>query len=238
MAGSIPRMRRLTVVGIFEVGYLYDNAYGFLNIEDAGKIFRVKGVNGIQAKLTNPFGAPRVRATLSKDLSTDYFVSDWTLENETYFKAVKMEKTMMFLILMLILAVAVFNLVSTLVMVVADKRVDISILRSLGASRSQVLKIFIFQGGFVGIIGTFSGLILGIIVASNVTGFFKWLEEVLHTQLVSSDVYFISYLPSEIRISDLVMISVSSLVLSFLATAYPAWRATKILPAEALRYAS
>ncbi len=237
LAGANPRMKRLKIVGIFDVGFVYDSSLIFLNLQDASKIFKTgDSITGIQAKLADPFISNTVRNELRQAVQNKYTVVDWTMMNSSYFSAVKMEKTMMFFTLMLILAIAVFNLISTLVMIVTDKRSDIAILRTLGASRSKIMGIFIWQGAIIGIIGTFAGVCSGVLLALNVTRIVDAIQSFFHVQLLSEDIYFLSFLPSQLLLSDVLLIGGSSLVLSLLATIHPAWRASNIVPAEALRY--
>jgi lipoprotein-releasing system permease protein len=234
--GISPRLANVTVVGIFEVGYVYDNAYAFLNIEDAGALFKMHGgVSGVQVKLTDPFAAPRVRDEIYQDLHGLYNVVDWTLLNEHYFSAIKMQKTMLFFTLIMILAIAVFNLVSTLVMIVTGKRADIGVLRALGASTQKIMAIFISQGAIIGMIGTCLGIILGVILSLNVTRIVAWIEQVFSVKLFATDAYFLTFLPSQLRISDIAFVAVCALILSLLATIHPAWRGAKVQPATALR---
>jgi lipoprotein-releasing system permease protein len=237
MAGVAPRLKRLNVVGIFEVGYIYDNGYVFINIEDAAKIFKTQGgVTGLQVRLDDPFAAPRVSKELHDSVNGFYHVIDWTVLNSAYFSAVKMEKTMMFFTLIMILAIAVFNLISTLVMVVTDKRADIGVLRALGASSRKIMAIFVCQGAIIGVIGTILGVIAGIALSLNVTRLVSFVEETFQVKFLSADVYFISQLPSHLQYGDVFVIAFSALVLSLLATLHPAWRAAQIQPAEALRH--
>lgn len=237
MAGIAPRLKRLTVVGIFEVGYIYDSGFAFMNIEDAAKIFKTQGgVSGLQLRLDNPFSSPRIAKELYDDTRGFYNVVDWTLLNGAYFSAVKMEKTMMFFTLIMILAIAVFNLISTLVMVVTDKRADIGVLRALGASTRKIMAIFICQGAIIGFIGTLLGVIAGIIFSLNVTRLVAALERTFSVKFLSADVYFISFLPSELQTQDVLLIAICAMVLSLLATIHPAWRAANVQPAEALRH--
>jgi lipoprotein-releasing system permease protein len=237
MAGVVPRLKRLKVVGLFEVGYLYDSGYAFVHIKDAAKLFKTQGgVSGVQLRLHDPFTAPRVARQMSQDTKGEYHLIDWTVMNSAYFSAVKMEKTMMFFTLMMILAIAVFNLVSTLVMVVTDKRADIAVLRVLGASTRKVMAIFVAQGAIIGVIGTLIGVILGVTLALNVTDLVSLIERTFQVKFLSQDVYFISFLPSKLELNDVITIGLSSLTLSLLATIHPAYRAANIQPAEALRY--
>lgn len=237
LAGITPRMKRLEVVGIFEVGYLYDSGFLFMNLEDSAKLFKMgKGVTGLQLRLTNPFNAPKISHQLKKATDNAYQVLDWTVLNSTYFSAVKMEKTMMFFTLMMILAIAVFNLISTLVMVVTDKRSDIAVFRVLGASRRKIMAIFMAQGTIIGLIGTVVGVILGVLLALNVTDIVSLIEKLFKVKFLSEEVYFISFLPSDLHIQDVLLVSACAMGLSVLATLHPAWRAAKVQPAEALRH--
>lgn len=237
MAGVAPRLKRLTVVGIFEVGYIYDSGFVFMNIQDAAKIFKTQGgVTGLQLRLDDPFAAPRIAKEIYNQTHGHYNVVDWTLLNSTYFSAVKMEKTMMFFTLIMILAIAVFNLISTLVMIVTDKRADIGVLRALGASTRKIMAIFISQGAIIGFIGTMLGVVAGVALALNVTDLVAALEQTFRVKFLSADVYFISFLPSDLQTHDVLLIGVCAMVLSLLATIHPAWRAANVQPAEALRH--
>lgn len=231
------RLKQLKVVGIFEVGYIHDSGYAFLNIADAAKIFKTQGgVTGLQLKLDDPFAAPRIAEALQQEFQGYYHVVDWTLLNGAYFSAVKMEKTMMFFTLMMILAIAVFNLISTLVMVVTDKRADIAVLRALGASSRKVMSIFVAQGAIIGMMGTVIGVGAGVLLSLHVTQLVSALESFFKIKLFATETFFISFLPSQLQISDVVLIAICALVLSLLATLHPAWRAAQVQPAEALRH--
>lgn len=236
LAGATPRLKRLTVVGIFEVGYVYDSGFAFINIEDAAKIFKLQnGVTGVQLKLDDPFAAPRVARELYTELDGFYPVVDWTMLNSAYFSAVKMEKTMMFFTLIMILAIAVFNLISTLVMVVTDKRADIGVLRALGASNRDIMSIFICQGAIIGLMGTLLGVAAGVGLSLKVTALVSAIEHAFSVKFLSADVYYLSFLPSHLQYNDVILIAISAMVLSLLATIHPAWRAANVQPAEALR---
>lgn len=238
-AGVIPRYKRFTVAGIFRAGngFGFDQSLAFVNLTDAQKLFQTgSSVTAIRASITNPFDAPALAEKMSAELGPTTNVTDWTQSFGAFFSAVNMEKNMMFFILMLIIAVAVFNLVSTLVMVVNDKEADIAILRTFGATPRMIMGIFIVQGAIVGVIGTVLGVVGGILLALNVTAIEKYIEHIFHVQLLSSSVYFVNYLPSELQAWDIIRISASALILSLLATLYPAWRASKTEPVEALRY--
>jgi lipoprotein-releasing system permease protein len=204
--------------------------------EDAAKIFRLEGPTGIRIRLKDLHQAREVAYELSRSLSGDLLIRDWTRQNKTWFAAVQLEKRMMFIILTLIVAVAAFNLVSTLVMTVTDKRADIAILRTLGSSPKSIMKIFMVQGALVGVIGTLSGLLLGLGIAFNIDVIVPAIERALNASFLPKDIYLISRMPSEPQYADIMPIVVISLVLSFLATIYPSWRASRVNPAEALRY--
>ena len=237
LAGVLPRLKRFTVVGTFSVGADVDGNLAYTHIQDAARFLRVpEGVTGIRLKMENLFAAPRLSWDVAMDLPGRYYVQDWTRTHGRLFQAIQMEKTMVGLLLTLIVAVAAFNIVSTLVMVVTDKKGDIAILRTFGASPKTIMAIFMVQGSLIGIIGTFLGIIFGILGALNVSTIVAALESVLGIRFLSPDVYFISYLPSQLMWQDVAVISISGLLMSFLATLYPAWRASKTEPAEALRY--
>jgi lipoprotein-releasing system permease protein len=237
IAGVIPRLKTLRVVGIFKSGTHYDNNNIFINLADAAKILRMHGgITGIQLKVLDEIRAPQITKQLIQIFGYKYWITDWTDEYTNYFQAIKMEKTVMTLILLLIIAVAVFNLVSSLVMIVTDKRSDIAIMRAMGASRKSIMGIFVVQGCIIGVIGTVVGLALGLLLASNVTVLVAMLEHALNVKFISEDVYFIGFVPSDIRQLDVLLICVFSLIMSLLATLYPAWQAANIQPAEALRY--
>lgn len=236
-AGVVPRLKQMTVVGTFDSGHFeYDSALVMMHQIDAAKIFRLEGPTGIRIKLKDLHQARQVALELSKTLTGDLLIRDWTQQNKTWFAAVELEKRMMFIILTLIVAVAAFNLVSTLVMTVTDKRADIAILRTLGASPKSIMGIFMVQGAMVGVIGTLSGLLLGLLVAFNIDVIVPALERLLNASFLPKDIYLISRMPSEPQYSDIMPIVVISLILAFLATIYPSWRASRVNPAEALRY--
>lgn len=236
-AGVVPRLKQMTVVGTFDSGhYEYDSALAMIHLDDAAKIFRLEGPSGIRLKLKDLHQAREVAAQLSTSLSGDLYIRDWTRQNRTWFAAVQLEKRMMFIILTLIVAVAAFNLVSTLVMTVTDKRADIAILRTLGASPRSIMGVFVVQGAMVGVIGTLAGLLLGLGVAFNIDVIVPALEQLLHANFLPRDIYLISRMPSDPQQADIVPIAVISLVLAFVATIYPSWRASRVNPAEALRY--
>ena len=236
-AGVVPRLKQVTVVGTFDSGHFeYDSALLMMHMDDAARIFRLEGPTGVRLRLKDLHQAPAVTQQLAQTLSGDLLIRDWTQQNKTWFAAVQLEKRMMFIILTLIVAVAAFNLVSTLVMTVTDKRADIAILRTLGASPKSIMGIFVVQGAMVGVIGTMSGLLLGLAIASNIDVIVPAIERALNASFLPQDIYLISKMPSEPQSSDIVPITVISLVLAFVATLYPSWRASRVNPAEALRY--
>ncbi len=236
-AGVIPRLKQFTLVGTFRVGhYEYDSGLALIALGDAAKLFRVGGPTGVQLRLADLNLAPEVRASLQQRLGPAVTVRDWTLDNRAWFEAVQVEKRMMFIILTLIVAVAAFNLVSTLVMTVTDKRADIAILRTLGASPRSIMGIFVVQGATSGVIGTLAGVAFGLLVACNIDVIVPAIERLLHTTFLPSSIYLISRMPSDPKAGDIVPIALISLVLAFVATLYPSWRASRVNPAEALRY--
>ena len=236
-AGVVPRLKQMTVVGTFDSGhYEYDNGLVLLHMDDAQRIFRLEGPTGIRLKLKDLHQAREVAAELGRTLTGSFLIKDWTRQNRTWFAAVELEKRMMFIILTLIVAVAAFNLVSTLVMTVTDKRADIAILRTLGASPGSIMGIFVVQGATVGVIGTLAGLLFGLGVALNIDVIVPAMEQVFHASFLPKDIYLISRMPSEPQSSDIMPIAIISLVLAFVATIYPSWRASRVNPAEALRY--
>ena len=237
-AGVLPRMRRFTVTGIFEAGHAqYDTSLAVIHIEDAQRVFRLgRGVSGLRVKLADMFDAPRVSRELARSFGGQYWLRDWTQHHANFFRALKIEKTVMFVILTLIVAVAAFNLVSTLVMVVTDKESDIAILRTLGAGQSSILSIFVVQGTVIGIAGTLAGVAGGIALATHVETLVPAIESLFEVRFLSPDVYYISAVPSEIRWRDVAAVGSVAFVLSVLATLYPAWRASRVQPVEALRH--
>jgi len=236
--GFLPRLRRFKVVGLFEIGiHDYDRVTALIHRADASKLFRLDGdVSGLRLKLDDIDKAPQVRRELRDTLSFDYWISDWTLRHANYFKAVQTEKTVMFIILSLIVAVAAFNIVSTLVMVVTDKQSDIAILRTIGVSPASIMWVFMVQGTIIGLIGTLAGLGSGVLIASYIDVIIPALEQFFHTQFLPTGVYQISDLPSELQQAQVIKISVLSFFISMIATLYPAYRASKTRPAEALSY--
>lgn len=236
-AGVVPRLKQMTVVGTFDSGHFeYDSGLVLVHVEDAARIFRLEGPTGVRLKLRDLNMAREVGAQLATTLTGDFLVRDWTRQNRTWFSAVQLEKRMMFIILTLIVAVAAFNLVSTLVMTVTDKRADIAILRTLGASPASIMGIFVVQGAAVGVIGTMAGLLFGLAIAINIDVLVPALEQMLNASFLPKDIYLISRMPSDPQYSDIMPVAVISLVLAFAATLYPSWRASRVNPAEALRY--
>lgn len=238
-AGVFPRLKRFTVAGVFKVGAELDSSLALIHVEDAARLSRWQPhqVEGIRLELADLFQAPRVSWEIAATvMDSDLHPRDWTRTHGNLFAAIQMEKTMIALLLLLIVAVAAFNIISTLIMVVTDKKSDIAILRTLGASPGQIMAVFMVQGTLIGLVGTVIGGVLGVISALNVSSWVAWLESLSGHQFLSSDVYFINYLPSELRSADVVLICSAALGMSFLATLYPAWRASRTQPAEALRY--
>jgi lipoprotein-releasing system permease protein len=237
VAGVFPRLKRFTVVGVFKVGAELDASMAYIHLQDAAKIKRIPaGVEGVRLKLDNLFDAPVEARRIAADEEGRLRVSDWTRTHGNLFQAIQLEKKMIGLLLFIIVAVAAFNIVSTLIMVVTDKRADIAILRTMGVSSGTIMRTFIVQGGVIGCFGTLVGTGLGVVLALTVTDLVAWVEQLFNFQILSAEVYFISYLPSELRWEDVITICLSSLVISLLATVYPAYRAAQTKPAEALRY--
>lgn len=234
--GAFTRSRSFTLVGVFEVGAQVDSTLALIHLQDAQKFLRQPGVQGLHVKTTDMFDAAKVMGELRAQLGDEYRVKDWSQTQGSLFQAVKMEKIVVGSLLMIIIAVAAFNIVSSLVLMVADKRSDIAVLRTMGVSARQVMAIFIVQGSAVGFFGTLIGTVVGCIVASLLTPIMSGIETLFGLQVFDPDVYFISQLPSVLLWQDVVFISGVALLLSFLATLYPAYRAAKIEPAEALRY--
>jgi lipoprotein-releasing system permease protein len=237
-AGMLPRLKQFHVVGIFEIGMApYDNALALIRLEDAQKLYRMGGsVSGISGSLNNLDLAPRVAFELEGKLPKDTYATDWTRQNANYFSVVAMEKKMMFIILSLIVLVAAFNIVSTLVMAVTDKQADIAILRTLGASPNSIMKIFMVQGMLIGLIGMASGVIGGVLIALNIGTIVPFIEHLFGVQFLSKEFYYISELPSDLQRGDVIVVAGMSFLISLFATIYPSWRASKVQPAEALRY--
>ncbi len=237
-AGLLPRLKRFTVVGIFEIGmYEFDSGLVLLHLDDAARLYQMTGqVSGVRVKLDDIYQAPRRALELEVGLGEGYRVRDWTREHANFFRALKMEKTVMFVIMFFIVAVAAFNIVSTLVMMVADKRAEIAILRTLGAGPRSIMAIFMVQGSIIGVVGTLLGVVLGVLLSLNVESIVPALERLFGMQFLAADVYYISDLPSRLNWLDVASITVAALLMSFVATLYPAWRAAQTQPAEALRY--
>lgn len=238
-AGILPRLKQFTVVGIFEVGHFeYDSGLVLIHMFDAQKLYRMENddVSGVRLKLTDLFLAPKVVQELPAMLTIDSYISDWTKQHANYFRAIQIEKRMLSLILALIIAVAAFNIVSTLVMAVTDKESDIAILRTLGASPRSIMKIFIVQGTFIGVFGTILGVTGGMLLAYNVSEVVAFIESLFNVQFLSREIYYISKIPTDPQMADITSVAVTSFVLSLLATIYPSYRASKVNPAEALRY--
>lgn len=239
LAGMFPYYRRFTISGIFQANaaFGFGNMVAYVNMQDAHALFPGDaGMNGFHVRLDDLFNAPLISSKLAMILPSQFFITNWTIQAGAFFHALKMEKTMLFTILLLIVAIAAFNLVSTLVMVVNDKRADIAILRTLGASPGTIMRTILVQGAVVGLIGTLLGLGAGLLLAYYVTPITNWIQHLFHVQFVKSSVYFINYLPSRIELSDVIHVCVIAFVLSIVATLYPAWLAFKTQPAEALRY--
>lgn len=239
LAGAIPRFKRFEVVGVFSAGpgFGFDRELSFIYLNDAQKLFQMgNNVTGLRLKIEDVYAAPIISMKMAQHLPPHFQVSDWTESFGAYFKAVKMEKTMMFLILALIIGVAAFNLVSSLVMLVNDKQSDIAILRTLGALPSTIMRIFMVQGILIGFMGVILGLIGGILLSLNATAIVNCLQDLFHAKWLSSSVYFVDYLPSRLSIKDVSEVCGMALFLSFIATIYPAWQASRVQPAEALRY--
>ncbi len=240
VVGLIPTFKRFTVVGIFKVGngFGFDSQYAFVHLRDAQVLYGLapQWVSGLRLRIDTLYHAPQVAQSLLQHGYADYQISNWSQQYGELFKAVAMEKTMMFLTLLLIIMIAVFNLISSLVMVVTDKQAEIAILRTLGATPSRVMAIFMVQGSVIGLVGTLLGVLGGVLLALHVTEVVAWLEALLHVKLFASDAYYVDFLPSELRWMDVLRISAIAFGLSVLATIYPAWRAACTLPAEALRY--
>jgi lipoprotein-releasing system permease protein len=241
-AGVLPRLKQFRVVGVFEVGmFEYDSGLALVHLADAQKLYSMADrVSGVRLKLADLFQSRQVARALTERLQAggarEFYVSDWTRSHANFFRAVQIEKNVMFIILTLIVTVAAFNIVSTLVMAVTDKRADIAILRTLGASPGGIMRVFIVQGALIGVIGTLLGVAAGVLLALNVGTVVPFIERLAGVQFLARDVYYISELPSDLQRSDVLVIAAMSLALSLLATLYPSWRASRVNPAEALRY--
>jgi lipoprotein-releasing system permease protein len=237
--GVMPRLRRFKVVGVFEVGmHEFDSAMAYMHITDAAKLFQFDEgkVNGIRLKLVDLFEAQRVTRELDKDFGEEYWIRDWTRQHSNFFKALKTEKTVMFIILLMVIAVAALNIVSTLMMTVTDKEADIAILRALGMTPGSIMIIFMIQGSVIGIFGTLIGIATGVPVALNVFEIVSWMEQLFNTDFLPSDVYYISDITADVNPREVLTYAVSAFVITIVATLYPAWRASRTTPAEALRY--
>ncbi len=239
--GVVPRIKQFTVVGLFQIGmYEYDAGLALINIDDAAKLYRMgDNVSGVRLKLDDLFLAPKISRDLAVVLSDEtqaLFLTDWTHEHANFFRAIQMEKRVMFIILALIVAVAAFNIVSTLVMAVTDKRADIAIMRTFGASPPSIMAIFIVQGALIGVIGTVFGAFFGVLIALNISTIVPFIEHLFNVQFLAKDIYYISELPSHLLWGDVMTIVILSFFLSLIATLYPSWKASKMNPAEALRY--
>ncbi|HNQ56528.1 MAG: lipoprotein-releasing ABC transporter permease subunit [Burkholderiales bacterium] len=237
-AAILPRLKQFKVVGLFEAGmYEYDSGLALVHMADAQALYRMEGnVSGVRLKLDDLFRAPQVARELLRLIPGDVYITDWTRSHANFFRAVQIEKNVMFIILLLIVAVAAFNIVSTLVMAVTDKESDIAILRTLGASPGSIMQVFIVQGALIGVIGLALGLLGGIALALNIDVVVPAIERLFNTQFLAKEVYYISELPSDLQWRDVGIIAAVSFALTLLATLYPSWRASRVNPAEALRY--
>lgn len=237
-AGVVPRTKRFTVSGIYRIGmYEFDRRVAFVNIEDSQRLFRLaEDVSGIRLSVTDIYRASQVVRAVALDAGGGVMVSDWTRRNVNFFRSIQITKSILFVILLMVVAVAAFNIVSTLVMVVKDKQSDIAILRTVGATPAHILRIFVTQGSIIGVLGTLGGVILGVLLSLNLESIVGFMEATFGIKFLAADVYFISDLPADLRIADVVQISAIALVLALLSTLYPAWRGARTSPAEALRY--
>jgi lipoprotein-releasing system permease protein len=236
--GVMPRLRRFRVVGVFEVGMnQFDSGVAYIHMNDAAKLFSMDShVSGVRLRLQDLFEAPRITRELDHRLGENYWVRDWTQQNKNFFRALKTEKTVMFIILLMVIAVAALNIVSTLMMTVTDKEADIAILRTMGIRPGSIMAIFMVQGAVIGLFGTLTGVALGVPVALNVFEIVHWLEQLFNTDFLPADVYYVSDITADVRFGDVVTYAVSAFIITIMATIYPAWRASRTLPAEALRY--
>ena len=236
-AGTLPRVKSFKVVGLFEIGmYEFDTGLAILHLDDARRLYRVDGVTGVRLKIDDLFAAPAVARSLARQVGVDAELRDWTQSHANFFRAVAIEKRVMFIILTLIIAVAAFNIVSAQVMLVTDKQADIAILRTLGATPTSILAIFLIQGALIGVIGTLIGVASGVLLALNVETVVPFIERVFGITFLDKSVYYISDLPSDLQRADVVTIALIALVLALIATLYPSWRAARVNPAAALRY--
>ena len=238
--GTMPRMKQFNLVGVFQTGYQNaDFGLALVHMDDAAKLYRMGDkVSGLRIKLDDPFLTAQVAPRMAAQLGSqgNYYISDWVQENPNFFAALKMEKRIMSIIMVLVVAVAAFNIVSTLIMAVIDKRADIAIMRTFGASPRSIMQIFIIQGALIGIVGTLAGVALGLLIAMNIDVIVPFIENLFHVQFLAKDVYYITEVPSQVLWSDVTIITLTSFILSLLATLYPSYKASKINPAEALRY--
>lgn len=234
----IPILKDFEVAATFKVDLnIYDKSVAYIHMSDAAELFEMgKQVTGIRAQISDIFMANQVTKELANESTGDFLITNWTTQHSTFFKALQLQKTMLFLVLLLIIGVAAFNLISTLIMVVTDKESDIAILRTLGMPPVQVMRIFIIQGGVLALIGTMIGVLLGLLVASHVSEIVQWIEQLINVQLLNADIHQITHIDAKIEWGDVILISISAFVLSVLATIFPAWKASKVQPAEALRY--
>jgi lipoprotein-releasing system permease protein len=237
-AGVVPRTKRFIVSGIYRVGmYEFDRRLAFINLEDSQRLFRMgDAVTGIRLSVTDVFDAPQIVRRAAIEGGGGVLVTDWTRRNVNFFRSIQITKSILFVILLMVVAVAAFNIVSTLVMVVKDKQSDIAILRTVGATPRDILRIFITQGTVIGVLGTVAGMTLGVLLSLNLEGIVQFMEATFGIKFLAADVYFISDLPADLRVMDVVRISSIALVLALLSTLYPAWRGARTSPAEALRY--
>lgn len=237
VAGVSPRLKRFEVVGVFQFDFRYDQSVAFIHLNDAAALYHFnEAVTGLRIRLQDLYEAPHVSDEIALHLGGDYYLSDWTRQNEAFFATLKMEKRVMFLMLSLIVAVAAFNILATLVMIVTEKRSHIAILKTIGACPRHILQIFMVQGSMIGLLGTLLGSLLGVLLALNVTRLVQGIEHLFGVQFLSQQFYYISFLPSQLVLSDVLTIGVFSFLISVVATVYPAWQASRIQPAEALRY--
>ncbi len=235
---QLPLLKEFNVVGTFKVDMQqYDSTTAYVNLQDAADLFEMGDlVTGLRVQLDDIYLAPQVTQQIAAQSSGDYIVTNWTMSNQNFFKAIQLQKTMLFFVLILIIAIAAFNLVSTLIMVVTDKESDIAILRTLGMSPAQIMRVFIVQGSVLGLIGTVLGVLLGLWLASNVGVIVPWLEQLFNTHFLQAEVHGITHVDAKIEFLDVVLIAMSALILSVLATLFPAWKASRVQPAESLRY--
>lgn len=237
-AGVVPRMRRFTVAGVFDAGmYEFDRGLALVNLADAQKLYRLgDAVSGLRYALDEPYAAPSTIRSLAISLGGGFYVSDWTRRHANFFRSIQVTRSIMFVVLLLVVGVAAFNIVSTLVMVVKEKQGDIAILRTLGSSPREILGVFMVQGTTIGVVGTVAGVALGLLLSFNLTGIVHGLESLLGVTLVDARVYYIGDLPADVRVRDVVTIAITALALGVLSTVYPAWRAARTAPADALRH--